>query len=49
MGIADLYQTTEWKKEKHVPVLEGPGTVPAFCNIHGLWESSKSITPAQGR
>lgn len=46
MGIAALYQTAGWKKEKRVPVLEGPDTVPAFCNIHGLWESSKSLTSA---
>ncbi|MBN2533421.1 MAG: class II SORL domain-containing protein [Spirochaetales bacterium] len=25
--IGDLYQTADWKKEKHVPVIEGPDTI----------------------
>jgi len=25
--IGDLYQTADWKTEKHVPVIEGPDTV----------------------
>ena len=25
--IGDLFQTADWKKEKHVPVIEGPDTI----------------------
>jgi len=26
-GMKDLYQAADWKKEKHVPVIEAPATV----------------------
>ncbi len=29
MSIAESYQTADWKKEKHVPVIECPDSVPA--------------------
>ncbi len=27
MAFADLFQSADWKQEKHVPVIEGPDTV----------------------
>lgn len=40
MNIQDVFQTADWKKEKHTP-----GTLLAtpHCNIHGLWASQKTI------
>ena len=29
MTIGDMYQSDDWKKEKHVPVIECPDMVPA--------------------
>ncbi len=53
-AIGDLFQSVDWKSEKHVPVIECPESVAAdemfevklsiYCNIHGLWESSREIS-----
>ena len=54
-NLSELYQQGDWKSEKHSPVIEGAdmsfktdkaGTLIAssYCNIHGLWESSKKLS-----
>jgi desulfoferrodoxin (superoxide reductase-like protein) len=46
--LKDLFQSADWKKEKHVPAIDSPDKsgailVCSYCNIHGLWQGSKRL------